>query len=256
MAHTLTSYEQQAIDFLSATNTSILFTFDGFNKYFDDDKQKRNVFTWTLTRGSVSISGKFGDSVRNSCKETPILQSNEPVEIYAGIRTTDPNMPLYTNPKRYIYLSCTVKTNCSELYKIKKGKKEAESILPLTEIEISYTTYIDKYKKVRRTPTGIASSIDSFKNYVIRRIHEKINELENKTVLLDQSDTIVQPSAYDLLSCLTKYDPGTFENFCADFGYDSDSRKAEKIHDNVVKEWEQVKSIFTEYEIERLQEIQ
>ena len=26
------------------------------------------------------------------------------------------------------------------------------------------------------------------------------------------------PRAYDILTCLTKYDPGTFENFCSDFG--------------------------------------
>ena len=29
-----------------------------------------------------------------------------------------------------------------------------------------------------------------------------------------------KPTAYDVLACLTKYDVGTFEDFCADFGYD------------------------------------
>lgn len=46
-----------------------------------------------------------------------------------------------------------------------------------------------------------------------------------------------QPSSYDLLACLTKYDPGTFEDFCNEFGYDTDSKKAEKIYKAVVNEY-------------------
>ncbi len=64
------------------------------------------------------------------------------------------------------------------------------------------------------------------------------------------------PNAYDVLACLTKYNPGTFENFCSDFGYDTDSKKAEKIYTDVLKEWQNVQSLFTDTEIEQLQEIQ
>ena len=35
------------------------------------------------------------------------------------------------------------------------------------------------------------------------------------------------PKLYDILACLTKYDPESFENFCSEYGYDEDSRKAE-----------------------------
>lgn len=63
------------------------------------------------------------------------------------------------------------------------------------------------------------------------------------------------PSEYDILSCLTKYEPGTFENFCADYGYDNDSRKAEKIYQAVLNEWQNIKMLFTDAEIEELQEI-
>jgi len=63
------------------------------------------------------------------------------------------------------------------------------------------------------------------------------------------------PTAYDLLTCITKYDPGTFENFCGDYGYDSDSRKAEKIYQGVVKEWEKVSKFFTEEELTALGDI-
>jgi hypothetical protein len=40
----------------------------------------------------------------------------------------------------------------------------------------------------------------------------------------------IQPTAYDVLTCLTKYDPESFDNFCAEYGYDNDSRKVEKQH--------------------------
>lgn len=33
------------------------------------------------------------------------------------------------------------------------------------------------------------------------------------------------PTLYDVLACITKHDPGTFEEFCSDFGGDTDSRK-------------------------------
>lgn len=66
----------------------------------------------------------------------------------------------------------------------------------------------------------------------------------------------VIPILYDVLVCLTKYDPCTFENFCSDYGYDSDSRKAEKTYKAVVKEWQNICRLFTLSEIEQLQEIQ
>lgn len=64
------------------------------------------------------------------------------------------------------------------------------------------------------------------------------------------------PTAYHVLTCLTKSDPGTFEDFCSVFGYDTDSRRAEKTYKSVVQEWAKVSEFFTEDEIEQLQEIQ
>lgn len=64
------------------------------------------------------------------------------------------------------------------------------------------------------------------------------------------------PSAYDVLACLTKYDVGSLEDFCSEFGYDSDSRTAEKIYLAVVREYNEVKRLWSETEIEKLAEIQ
>lgn len=63
-----------------------------------------------------------------------------------------------------------------------------------------------------------------------------------------------KPTAYDVLACVTKYDVGTFENFCAEFGYDVDSRKAEKLYFDVQKEASECQRMFGDV-MEKLQEI-
>ena len=64
------------------------------------------------------------------------------------------------------------------------------------------------------------------------------------------------PTAYDILSCLQKYEVGTFENFCSEFGYDEDSRAAEETYKAVCKEYLNVCRLWSESEIEELAEIQ
>jgi hypothetical protein len=65
----------------------------------------------------------------------------------------------------------------------------------------------------------------------------------------------IPPNSYDILACLTKYDVGSLEDFCSEFGYDVDSKKAEKIYISVCKEWEGIQRIWTDKEIEILQQI-
>lgn len=81
-----------------------------------------------------------------------------------------------------------------------------------------------------------------------------------KTLISQQSATVmtkrVAPTEYDILTCLQKYDVGTFENFCDEFGYDTDSRKAEKTYQAVCEEYKNVCTIWSDTEIEQLQEIQ
>lgn len=63
------------------------------------------------------------------------------------------------------------------------------------------------------------------------------------------------PTAYDVLACLTKYEVNSFEDFCGDFGYDIDSRKAYKTYKAVLKEWKNVERLFSAVQLEQLQEI-
>lgn len=64
-----------------------------------------------------------------------------------------------------------------------------------------------------------------------------------------------EPTEYDILACLEKYDVGSFEDFCLEFGYDTDSRKAEKTYKAVVKEYNNVMRVFGDV-IDELAEIQ
>jgi hypothetical protein len=64
------------------------------------------------------------------------------------------------------------------------------------------------------------------------------------------------PVAYDLLACLQKSDVGTFQDFCGDFGYDTDSKRAESTYRAVCEEYRKVSSFFTPEELQALQEVQ
>jgi hypothetical protein len=73
--------------------------------------------------------------------------------------------------------------------------------------------------------------------------------------LIYKNSKFAAPSAYDVLVSITKNDPGTLEQFCGDFGYDVDSRKAEKTYNAVCEEFKQVQILFNDKEIHDLQEI-
>jgi|SRR3954469_9233383 len=67
------------------------------------------------------------------------------------------------------------------------------------------------------------------------------------------------PTIYDILACLQKYDVGTFDDFVSEFGYEfntvAEFRRIEKTYNAVVTEVTAVKMLFTDAEIEVLQEI-
>jgi hypothetical protein len=64
------------------------------------------------------------------------------------------------------------------------------------------------------------------------------------------------PSSYSILACLTTYDVGTLEDFCSEFGYDSDSKTADRVYAAVCEEYLNVCRIWNDSEIEELCEIQ
>jgi hypothetical protein len=56
----------------------------------------------------------------------------------------------------------------------------------------------------------------------------------------------VELSAYDVLAAVTKSEPGTFSDFCSDFGYDTNSRKAEKTYFAVQEEYKNTHRLFAD----------
>lgn len=69
----------------------------------------------------------------------------------------------------------------------------------------------------------------------------------------------IKPNAYDILSCLTKNDIGTFDNFINEFGYKLSSmaewKQINKLYKAVKKEFAMVQNLWTADEIEELSEI-
>lgn len=72
----------------------------------------------------------------------------------------------------------------------------------------------------------------------------------------EKNENFSEPTAYDILACLTKHEVGSFEEFCSDYGYDTDSMKAHGVYKAVSEEWQNVQIIWNDEEIEQLQEIQ
>ena len=64
-----------------------------------------------------------------------------------------------------------------------------------------------------------------------------------------------EPTMYDILSNLEKYESRDFEDFCSNYGYDTDSIKALKTYKAVDREYKAVNRLFNDI-MKELQEIQ
>lgn len=95
---------------------------------------------------------------------------------------------------------------------------------------------------------------DSIRNTKIKIMpFDAYNVRANKELAAKKKAAV--PSVYDVLASLTKYDPGTFEDFCSNYGYDEDSRTAERVYFAVQKEYAQLARLFTPEQMEELAEI-
>ncbi len=169
---TITDYEKQAQDFLDKTGTKFEVEFIEYGIHFDGDKDKRDIYRITLSRGGRSYSFNFGQSI-----------------------------------------------NCSGMYWL-----------------------FGSYKR------GV---VHSKKEIMQSRIAGNTSTRE-----WDKNKDFKPPTPYDVLTCLQKYDPDTFENFCSEFGYDTDSRSAEKTYNAVMAEYINLKILYSDEELEQMAEIQ
>jgi hypothetical protein len=170
-------YDKQASEFLKKTGTMFQARWLSNDKYFPDDKEKRDIYEIALSRGTRKWIFRFGQSIVHSGKYIVVYLSND---------------------KKY-----------------KQGDLLTEEGL----------------KRAR-------SSFQGFGTFYVKN-----KEFE-------------EPTPYTVFSCLQKYDPGTFEDFCSEYGYNTDSRRAETTYKGVKDEWLNVERLFSDEEIELLQEIQ
>ena len=176
-------YLKQAEDFLSKTNSTLEIKFLETGKHFQNDKEERDIYEFTLTRGRRIYKGTFGNSFRDS------------------------------------------------------GIKLNGHVVMTTEAAID--------KKLLDTDNN------TFRLFSLTRFDWALGY----TVSYREIELPKMPNAYDILSCLTKHDVGLFEDFCSEFGYDVDSRSAEKIYKAVVKEYEGLSMLYSDEELEEMSEI-
>jgi len=174
----ISSYEQQAIDFLQKTGATIDITFKESGKYFDDDNKPRDIYTVVIKRNNRQYAFTFGNSIDDS-------------GFYYTMGQKKVNIP-----------------------REKIGDKHL-------------LHYINKH------------SGGGFLN-------------NSKSDIIHYPKA---PTAYSVLSVLQKDDPGSFEDFCSEYGYDTDSRRAEKTYNAVVDEYNNLSRLFSDEELKEMQEI-
>jgi len=92
------------------------------------------------------------------------------------------------------------------------------------------------------------------KKEALAYVNEKGDRFLNKGNS-DKNKDFSPPTPYDVLACLQKYEVGCFKDFCEEFGYDNDSIQAKQIYDAVVREYNNLKMLYNEAELEILREI-
>lgn len=112
------------------------------------------------------------------------------------------------------------------------------------------------------TPRGSYTSLfyDSVYNYQqklkakkVLENHAWFKDMENHSQAIKAKKHV--PNAYDILSCLDGYMPSTFEEFCLEYGYDTDSIRALKSYMEFQKQYSGLSKIFTPKQLEMLCEI-
>ena len=100
------------------------------------------------------------------------------------------------------------------------------------------------------------TSRDVFK-VTLRRGTKEWQFLFGQSIAKSTKNDKNRPSAYDVLSCITNYDPGTLENFASEYGYGTNSQEAERMrtYEAVKKEWDNVNNLFGDV-LEQLRKIQ
>ena len=101
------------------------------------------------------------------------------------------------------------------------------------------------------------SALEKLARKTFGRHYEGLTNSEKAKIrkILRERRGELQTKEYDVLACLTAYDPGTHEDFCSEYGYDPDSIRGLKTYLAVQKEYRELSRIFTPEQLEAMQEI-
>jgi len=66
----MNNYDKQAANFLRSTGTRLTIEFLRKGRYFDTDKEERNIYQFTLTNSAGGYSSTFGSSINATAKGT------------------------------------------------------------------------------------------------------------------------------------------------------------------------------------------
>lgn len=135
-------------------------------------------------------------------------------------------------------------------------EKEKRCLYEITLTSSRGSMTFDFWDSIRNTEIK-TMTLDAYAKKRYKRPFSTLTDIEkNKAreeLTAKKKDAV--PSVYDVLACLTKCDPGTFEDFCSDYGYDEDSRTAERLYFAVQKEYTQLARLFTPDEMGELTEV-
>lgn len=145
--------------------------------------------------------------------------------------------------------------NISKLVGVLEGAKIVNEYTKqaLDFLNATSTSLTIEFKKYGSMPWDVLQQRDIYRCKIKNKLGSYSFDFGQS---INASQRNEQPTEYDILSCLTKYDPETFEDFCSEFGYDEDSRSAKRTYNAVKKEWQAIEKLFSPEQIEQLQEIQ
>jgi len=106
--------------------------------------------------------------------------------------------------------------------------------------------------------SGTQLSFDFWDSIANREILERYQRLQGKTFADNRKADSAKPDAYSVLSCISsdQFCADSFAEFCSDYEYDSDSRKALRTFKRLRSFAKRVRRFFSEAELAQLSEIQ
>lgn len=201
-----------------------------------DKDNERRIFKLFLTRDGKCFSFQYGQSIKDSCSEKIVFEKDtkDTINIYVGISS------------QLGKISGSIKFDIFAPFKISDIDIEKYG----KELKTNYDNDVIRYNKNLSKFNHIGFiDLGACHNCILNAIRR---ETEKTTTIYIPNNIIINPTFYDVFTCLTKYDVGTFDNFCDNFGYDNDSITALKTYKQVVKEYKQLSKLFTSDELELL----